>query len=211
MKRFLFFMFACSTCIACNSQSTPSNTDTMTYVDLGLSVKWAKCNVGASEPFDYGNYYAWGETTPKSIYDYSTYKHKEGYIGAEKVGTEAGKTIIRLNKNDDVAYNRLGNKWRMPTAEEWKELKNKCEWEWSTQNNVNGYIITGPNGNKIFLPAGGYRAKEHFDGVGTRVDYWSSEGFWENFHAGCLYGEEGWVRLSTMNASYGRLIRAVYR
>ena len=148
-------------------------------VDLGLSVKWATCNVGASKPEDYGEYFAWGETTTKSTYDWSTYKWCNGsydtqtkYCTDSSYGTVDNKTV--LDKEDDAAAVNWGGAWRMPTKEEQDELRNNCTWTWITQNGVNGYTVTGPNGNSIFLPAAGYRDDSSLIGAGGYGIYWSS-------------------------------------
>ena len=149
------------------------------YVDLGLpsGLKWATCNVGASSPEEYGGYYAWGETEEKENYDWSTYKWCNGspttmtkYCTSSN-GTVDNKTTLDLE--DDVAHVKWGGSWRMPTLNEQQELLNKCTWSWTTKDGVDGYKVTGPNGNSIFLPAAGQR-----DGrkVGFREwgDCWSS-------------------------------------
>ena len=134
------------------------NTGNHEYVDLGLSVKWATCNVGASKPEEYGDYFAWGETQPKTIYDWSTYKWCYGskttltkYCTNSDYGTIDNKTI--LNKLDDAAYVNRGGSWRMPTDAEWSELLEQCTWTWTTQNGNYAYKVTSKkNGNSIFLP-----------------------------------------------------------
>ena len=133
------------------------------YVDLGLSVKWATCNVGANKPEDYGNYYAWGETSTKSSYTESNSK-------------TYGKQMsdIKGNSQYDAARANWGGIWRLPTRAELEELKNKCTWTWTAQNGVKGYKVTGPNGNSIFLPAAGYRYGSSLDGGGDYGNYWSS-------------------------------------
>ena len=149
------------------------------YVDLGLSVKWATCNVGATKPEEYGGYYAWGETEEKENYSWSTYKWCKGsgdtmtkYCMKRKYGAVDKKNVLDLE--DDVAHVKWGGSWRMPTLDELKELKNSCSWQWTTQNGVNGYCVTGPNGNSIFLPAAGYRGGTDFDYSGRNGKYWSS-------------------------------------
>ncbi|MDY4512770.1 MAG: hypothetical protein SPE10_04900, partial [Paludibacteraceae bacterium] len=109
------------------------------YVDLGLSVKWATCNVGASKPEEYGNYYAWGETTTKSTYNWSTYKWCNGskttltkYNTSSSYGTVDNKTVLELA--DDAARANWGGAWRMPTDAEWTELRENCTWTWITKN-----------------------------------------------------------------------------
>lgn len=147
------------------------------YVDLGLSVKWATFNVGASKPEDYGDYFAWGETEPKETYSWATYKWCDGtQNNMTKYNTTDGKTI--LEPADDAATANWGDKWRMPTKEEMQELFDKCTWTEETRNGINGYIVTGPNGNSIFLPRAGFYNYDDF-GVslqkpGHSVYYWTS-------------------------------------
>ena len=131
------------------------------YIDLGLSVKWAACNVGAATPSDYGYYYAWGETSTKARFTKDNSKTFQ-----KAVGNIAGNTQF------DAARAKWGGKWRMPTKAEMEELKTQCTWTWTTQGGHNGYKITGKNGNSIFLPAAGYRYKKGFKNVGERGYYW---------------------------------------
>ena len=116
------------------------------YVDLGLTVKWATCNIGAKRPSDYGNYYAWGETKTKP-----TYTEEDSKTSGKSIGDIAG------NSSYDAARANWGGTWRLPTKAEIQELVNKCTWTWTTQGSHNGYLVIGPNGNSIFLPATGYR------------------------------------------------------
>lgn len=135
--------------------NTPESTDSRA-VDLGLSVKWASCNVGATQPWKYGGYYAWGETEEKSDYSLSTYKYYNGaYEPSTKYGIIDNKTT--LEASDDVATVKWGETWRMPTWEEQQELIANCTWDRTTLNGVNGYRVTGPNGNSIFLPITGVK------------------------------------------------------
>ena len=150
------------------------------YVDLGLSVKWATCDVGASKPWEYGDYFAWGETEPKSIYFWSTYKHYNGlydsltkYCTDSSNGTVDNKTTLEMS--DDAARANWGGSWRMPTKAEITELLENCTWTWTTQNGVNGYKVTSKkNGNSIFLPAAGYRSGSSLNEAGSFRYYWSS-------------------------------------
>ena len=149
-------------------------------MDLGLSVKWATCNVGASSPEDYGDYFAWGETTIKSTYNWSTYKYCNGssstltkYNTSSSYGTVDNKT--KLDLTDDVAYMNWGGVWRMPTDAEMTELREQCTWTWTSQNGVNGYKVTSKsNGNSIFLSAAGYRGGSSLYDAGSHGNYWSS-------------------------------------
>jgi len=150
------------------------------YVDLGLSVKWATCNVGADSPEDYGDYFAWGETQPKTNYTWSTYKWCRGnqdnltkYCTDSDYGTVDDK--IQLDLTDDAARVNWGGSWRMPTIDELTELREKCNWTWTTQKGVNGYKVTSKtNGRSIFLPAAGYRDDSSLSYAEAFGYYWSS-------------------------------------
>ena len=146
-------------------------------------VYWATCNLGTSNPEDYGDYYAWGETETKSAYSWSTYKFGTSYLGPfskynteSSYGTVDNKTV--LDPEDDVAHVKLGGKWRLPTVVEWNGLTStKHLWEWTNLNGVNGYKVTGPNDKSIFLPAAGIRRGTDLDNVGSYGIYWSSSLF----------------------------------
>lgn len=133
------------------------------WVDLGLSVKWATKNVGASSPSDYGDYYAWGETSTKS-----SYTKKNSLTYKKKIPDISG------NPQYDVARARWGGSWRLPTKAELEELKNKCTWTWTTQGGHKGYKVTGKNGKSIFLPAAGWRDETSSYYVGEYGHYWIS-------------------------------------
>ena len=167
------------------------------YVDLGLpsGVIWATCNVGAAKPEDYGDYFGWGETEPKSNYSWSTYKWCNGDFNKfTKYCTQSSywdsaepmdnKSV--LDAEDDAASVNWGGSWRMPTDEEWTELRTKCTWTWTTQNGVGGRLVTGPNGNSIFLPAAGYRRDTNLSDAGSWGNYWSS-----SLKSGNPYGAYG--------------------
>ncbi len=166
-------------------------------VDLGLSVKWASFNLGASKPEEYGDYYAWGETEPhyisqdpliwkdgKTGYDWDSYKWGMWSGGAVVLtkyspsadygynGYRDGKTV--LDPEDDAAHVNLGGNWRMPTWDELNELRTNCSWEWTVKNGVNGRLVTGPNGNSIFLPAASSRYDTVLGNVGLGGYYRSS-------------------------------------
>ena len=151
------------------------------YVDLGLSVKWATCNVGASSPEEYGDYYAWGETETKSNYAWSTYKwcndgrhnKQTKYCTRSNYGTVDDKTV--LDPEDDVAHVKWGRSWRMPTDLEMAELRENCIWTWTTLEGKNGYKVTSKkNGNSIFLPAAGCRSSYSIVDADSYGYYWSS-------------------------------------
>lgn len=148
---------------------TPQPTDE--YVDLGLSVKWATKNLGASKPSDYGHYYAWGETMVKAEYSWDTYKWETESKFTKYNGSD-GKTV--LDPEDDAATVKLGSPWRMPTADEINELIGGCTWKWTKKNGVSGYEVKGTNGNAIFLPAAGGREDSRPIDAGKCGYYWSS-------------------------------------
>ena len=160
-----------------NDQTQTGNSDPANgheWVDLGLpsGTKWATCNVGATKPEEYGNYYAWGETETKSTYSWSTYfDTTDGGSTFTKYTTD-GKTVLELA--DDAARANWGGAWRMPTDDEWTELRENCTWTWTTLNGVNGFEVKGPNGNSIFLPAAGVRGYGSSGGAGSHGHYWSS-------------------------------------
>ncbi|MCD7722112.1 MAG: hypothetical protein LUI09_07790 [Prevotellaceae bacterium] len=146
-----------------NGSSSTGTESGHEWVDLGLSVKWATCNVGASSPSEYGSYYAWGETQPKASY------------------TESNSSRYNMSMPDiagfasyDAAYNNWGSSWRLPTKAEINELISKCHWVWTTKDGVSGYAVIGQNGNSIFLPAAGYRSGTELNKVGEFGDYWTS-------------------------------------
>ena len=191
-------------------QPEEPETPSYEYVDLGLSVKWATCNVGASSPEAYGNYYAWGETTTKSNYsdsNCSTYGlsysqlQSQGYIDSEG----------NLTAQYDAAAANWGGDWRMPTKTEMQELINNCTWTWTTQNGVNGYNVEGPNGNSIFLPAAGYRYGSSLINAGSYGCYWSSTPYGSHgYDAYFLYFSSDYLRyMYNYYRFYGQSVRPV--
>ena len=156
-----------------------------TAVDLGLSVKWASFNVGATKPEEYGDYFAWGETSPKGEYKWANYQFgtsKNGpfskYVLDSTYGTIDHKTVLDLA--DDAAYTAWGDDWRMPTKEEVSELMNSsnCTWTWTTKNGVPGYKVTscksGFTDTSIFLPAKGIKSGALLSDGGSIGNYWTS-------------------------------------
>lgn len=165
---------------------TTKKLQTSGAVDMGLSVKWATCNLGASKPEEYGGYYQWAGTRDVSDtsidLDWDNCPYHTGSSsdsGWTKYNTKSSYGIVdnktTLEASDDAATVNLGGKWRMPTDAEWTELRNSCSWTWTTLNGVEGYIVTSiKNGNGIFLPAAGYRYSDYLSGVGYYGGYWSS-------------------------------------
>lgn len=145
------------------------------YVDLGLpsGIKWATCNVGASTTSEYGNYYAWGETTTKNDYSHDTCIHER-----KNKSNLKSEGIIDTNGNLTPAYDAAtanwGNRWRMPTNTEFEELIKFCSIKLTTYKGIHGCHILGLNGKSIFLPAAGCRCDSSLDGVESYGDYWTS-------------------------------------
>ena len=152
------------------------------YVDLGLptGTLWATKNIGASCPEEYGHYFAWGETTPKNVYDWETYKWSGNvwntmtkYCTSSNYGTVDNKT--ELDPEDDAATANWGQQWCMPTKDQQDELLAQCTWEWTTRNGMKGYLVTSKkNSNWLFLPAAGYHDGAELYSTDKICDYWSS-------------------------------------
>ena len=148
------------------------------YVDMGeLTVGGVKkhlylatCNVGADNPWDYGDYFAWGETDTKTDYIWGTYSMGDGSTFSKYTGSD----YATLQPEDDAASKLWGGSWRIPTDEEWTALREQCSWGWTTQNGVNGRVVTAANGNSIFLPLAGSKNDGSYSGMGTFGSYWSS-------------------------------------
>jgi len=183
------------------------------YVDLGLpsGLKWATCNLGAISADGYGSYYAWGETAPKTDYSWSTYfdTTDEGSTFT-KYATDK-KTV--LDPEDDAAQAILGGKFRMPTEGEWQELMDNCTWTWKTTADgyaTNGYLVTGPNGKTIFLPAAGDRVGTGLYYDGSDGYYWSSSlGGSNSDYARRVYFVSGGVTRDSDLRNFGFSVRPV--
>ena len=162
---FLFTLSAIASllCIPINAQHV--------YVDLGLSVKWATCNIGATQPWERGEFFSWGETENKRINNWDTYKYSEGAHALTKYCSNPDyawhglvDSVSVLDPEDDVAHIKWGGTWRIPTKAQIDELLENCDWTWTTLNEVNGYRVTGKKpgytDRSIFLPVTG----EYHDG-----------------------------------------------
>lgn len=196
-----------------SSKPTSSYENVHEWVDLGLSVKWATCNVGASNPSDYGGYYAWGETNTKSRYDWNNCFDCLDSTG-DKWGTYkiGGRTRITSTSRHDTVRENWGGKWRMPTDAEIEELLSRCTWTWTTVNGHHGYRVTGENGNSIFLPAAGYHYGTVSDCVGEIGSYWSSSiSSTVSYCASSLYFRSGSHYSNYYNRSYGLSVRPVIK
>ena len=199
MKRVCLFMaLVCMMMVSCGSKKHNGHE----YVDLGLSVKWATCNVGATSPEEYGHYFAWGETSPK-----------EEYTEENSLTYEKEMSDIAGNAQYDAATANWGGDWRMPTYDELKELSENCTWKWTTQNGVNGYNVEGPNGNSIFLPAAGGRSGSSLYDVGSSGYFWSSNPFDYDYDSGrnaCGLGFDSGIQgMYYYSRDYGLSVRPV--
>ena len=180
------------------------------YVDLGLpsGLLWATCNIGASSPEDYGDYFAWGETQPKSDYSWDTYQYCMGsyntltkYCDNASYGYNGYTDNLNvLEASDDAATAQWGSGWRMPTKEEWEELYQNTTHVWTTQNGVNGRLFTAMNGNSLFLPAYAYDFGY----------YWSSSlDTGHPFNAWILNFSSGFCIMLGENRHHGQAVRPV--
>ena len=156
----------------------------LAFIDLGLpsGTLWATYNVGADNPEDYGNYFAWGETQPKDVYNWSTYQYCNGssstltkYCYNSNYGNNGfTDCLVILLPEDDAATAYWGEDWRLPTKVEWKEIYQNTTVRWTSQNGVYGRLFTASNGNSLFLPAAGYRNNSGLSENGVAGDYLSS-------------------------------------
>lgn len=226
MKRTLMFVlisFVSLILVACEGIGDPGTKRIRSpkAVNMGLSVKWGSFNIGAISPEEHGDHYAWGETTTKVYYDWSTYTLCRGglpltkYCTSKVYGFVDNKTV--LEPEDDVAHIKLGGKWRMPTDAEWRELINtsNCTWTWTTQNGVNGYMVTSKKtGNSIFLPGVGGVLRGYDYSFSDHGYYWSSSlgvgatDHWEMDAWSVGIGSSG-VSVTGETRCYGRLVRPV--
>jgi hypothetical protein len=221
MKKYLFALAAVALlfAVSCKKDSKPGNDDEPAIVvpegavDLGIvmtredgttyELYWAKSNLSDSglcpNEWDYGDYYAWGETEPyytsldplgwkdgKTGYNWYTYKWSgDNYMSMTKYCTSSGygteDNITELQRGektgetmDDAARAKLGGKWRMPTDAELEALRTQCTSEWTSRNGIDGRLVTGPNGNSIFLPAAGNLDQTSLGNKGAYGLYWSA-------------------------------------
>lgn len=203
-----------------NKSQVTINANGHEYVDLGLpsGTLWATCNVGATKPEEYGDYFAWGEVKPKDEYSRETYKWCDRkydtlkkYCRKSWYGRVDGKVV--LEPKDDVARVRWGGEWRMPSSEEQNELKVNCIWEWVNQNGVGGYkVISKTNGKSIFLPTTGFRDDLGLNDAGSNGSYWSSSLYTNNSNfASYLSFDSSNVDSDEELRYYGQSVRPVLR
>ena len=180
-------------------------------VDLGLSVLWAKSNLGTDRPEKAGSFYAWGEVEPKTSFSWANYQWCDGteksrtkYCIDAEYGTVDNKTV--LDWEDDAAYVNSGGRVHTPTSAQWQELLDNCSWSWGAYYGRMGYYVTGPTNNSIFLPACGY---PDGSGVDTSAVYWSSSLHTNKNYAWCLYLTSTTKRGISDVTYYGSSVRAV--
>lgn len=205
--------------------SVPANPDSDTlmvnWVDMGLpsGLLWAECNLGATKPEESGDYYAWGETQPKEVYSWSTYRYctvdGDGdmqtltkYNTSSECGTVDNLTTLQAM--DDAATAKLGSGARIPTKAEWEELIARTTVEWTTLNGVNGWKFTASNGKTLFLSAAGSYDDIDFEFAGRCGIYWSSSLYESNpYRAWCFsFGSDG-QNMYYNNRRYGLSVRPV--
>ncbi len=177
-------------------------------VDMGLSVKWAQCNVGANRPSDYGHLYAWAEFEEKDIYSWETYKYGNSPDSIKS-------NVSALDAEFDVANRKWGGKWRMPTKQEFEELADtlhNCKWKFGTLDNVLGYwVISRINNNKIFLPLAGCKFESEDYNEGRMCSYWTNQSQGPKaYHMNIMYDEEKpKAEIELDYIFYGKSIRPV--
>lgn len=208
--------------VSCDKDDNNEGDNTsVEWVDLGLpsGLLWAKCNLGANFPEEYGDYYAWGETQPKDVYNWSTYRYctvdSEGNLGTlTKYNTRSNfgtiDNLTTMQSMDDAATQSLGNGARTPTKADWDELIANTTVKWTTVNGVNGRRFTAPNGNTLFLPAVGSRDGSEFEGEGSYGNYWSSSLHTDNpVRAWCFYFYSDVQNMYFFDRRSGFAVRAV--
>ena len=186
MKKIFMLIIAAALALPAAAQTgTPAASDAAAAtasaprpepVDLGLSVKWASCNLGATAPEGYGDYYSWAETKVKDDYSWSSYSQTDGdnKHALNKYTVRFALHYV-MEPEDDAARVLLGGGWRMPTDPEMRELQQNCDWVWSEKDGVKGYKVTSRiNGNSIFLPAAGYMEGKELIAAGSGGRYWTT-------------------------------------
>ena len=204
-----------ATCTVTVSEHSPYE-----FVDLGLSVKWAACNVGAENPEDPGDYFAWGGLSTQTAYNVANDRFNNGttyrgpfskYVLSADYGTVDGKGVLELQ--DDAAHSNMGGGWRMPTRDEFDELIKYCRWVWTTVNGVNGYLvksnIQGYRDQEIFLPAAGYMYETNCMRPGNYGSYWASTIGTKTCNADYLYITSSDHERDDNYRYFGRNIRPV--
>lgn len=190
MKKKISCLIMCAMSCAMVAQTTGEEAG-HTWIDLGLpsGVKWAATNIGADQPQDEGDYYAWGETTLKTDFRWATYSHGTGQNSLTKYSKS--DELLSLDATDDIVVSSWGGTWRMPTKEEWEELQEHCVWTWTDDYNKTGaagYVVRSKSGDdSLFLPAAGCRYANRINEKGVHGYYWSSTLFNSSSYWGSAY------------------------
>ena len=223
MKKLLTLFVLMFTLLAVSAQSCPDNNHPH-MIDLGLpsGTKWACCNVGADKPEGYGDYYAWGETSEKDLYNDVTYQYVTGvdndgdgwyddyHSDTDLYGVWQSLGNDIAGSQDDVAHMKWGGFWTTPNLSQVQELIENCTYEFTSLNGVEGAQFKGSNGGTIFLPAAGYRKNDGLRHAGAYGDYWASTPIPSNpDNAYCLYFNTGDVGCKDFYRSNGRSVRPV--
>lgn len=211
MKRILTMLalYLSATSVMC-AQSCPDSNHPHA-IDLGIGVKFACCNMGASSPEQYGGHYSWGETKEKITYDENHYPGHGSQRFKNRTYIDFGPDIT--GGQYDVAHVNWGEGWQMPTKEQMELLKDRCKKEWVTYKRVEGMRFIGPNGNSIFLPASGTRWYDETTYVGYGGGYWTSTASTESSNdtkdAYFLFFDSGRIGISNRDRASGSSVRAI--
>ncbi len=213
MKRTVFFLLSF---MICAITASAQNNNAAEAVDLGLpsGTLWASCNIGASKPEEFGDYFSWGETEPKASYKLEEYRHfkpgQENVTAIRRAFADLGKDIAGTQY--DVAHVKWGDEWQMPSLGQIQELETNCVWVWTPLNDVAGYKVTSKtNGNSIFLPAAGSKASQRTSNIGVYGLYWTSTLAYDGPSGGCnmLIQQGSDRRRQTSSRALGYTVRAV--
>lgn len=204
---------------SCDKEDNNGNdTTTVHWVDLGLpsGLLWADRNLGADNPEDYGNYYAWGETAPKEVYDWATYTYGNlnaliKYCSDHNCGLNLfTDNLTILEASDDAVTVNIGADARMPRNEEWQELIDNTTSTWTTRKGIYGRLLTASNGKSLFLPAASWCEGSNPDNVGESGFYWSSTLYMDvPNNALCITFDTVDQFCNSIPRSYGCSVRAV--
>lgn len=182
------------------------------FVDLGLSVKWASCNLGAQKPYEIGSWFSWGETSPKKRFKMSDYSYYRGFwANNSPLEYNMDDQITTLQLCNDAARAKMGGDWRIPTSQEWNELLNECQIKQTLKGTVKGFVFTGPSGNSIFFPCSGFKTADKVCSS-DKVCLWSSVLDESNrWYAGVAEIGASLIRIAAYVRYYGLPIRPVIK
>lgn len=216
----IIFIVVIITLVGCRKESI-QDSDSDYWIDLGLpsGLLWASCNIGASSPEEYGNYYAWGEISTKNDYSWSTYAYGSAYNELTKYCCDSiyalnglVDSLVTLQSSDDAANVTLDSGARMPNYNDWQELLKNTTCTFTTQNGATGVRFTASNGNSIFLPAAGLMSADGLSQCGAVCYYWTSSLYTgAPYHAMFFYFNYSISesRIGRANRYIGRSVRAV--